>query len=214
MQDDQFDSWLRTAAPTYNTPPAPDADGMWANIEPHLAAGAALELPKARWWSSQWLRAAALLTIGVGLGRVSISGTNVPSAVIGPTANTVTSDAATAAQASRLSSLSGPATDEYLGQTVALLASLQNDATNARSDGLTARASALLSTTRFLLDAPAGDDPRVRALLEDLELVLVQVVQMPATRSPTDVDHIHQAMTERDVMPRLRTAVANINSAD
>ena len=213
MQDDEFDSWLRTAAPTYNTPPLPDVDGMWANIEPQLSSGAVAERPKAPWWASQWLRAAALVTIGVGLGRVSLSGTTAPSAATAPVANAVTG-VATADEASRLSSLSGPATDEYLGQTVALLASLQNDATNARRDGLAARASALLSTTRFLLDAPAGDDPRVRALLEDLELVLVQIVQMPATRSATDVDHIHQAMTERDVMPRLRTAVANINSAD
>ncbi len=213
MQDDQFDSWLRNAASTFNTPPVPDVDGMWANIEQHLPSGVVAERPKAPWWATQWLRAAALLTIGVGLGRVSV----VRSTALTAHATTVqvaTAGPATADEASRLSSLSGPATDEYLGQTVALLASLQNDATNSRNDGLAARASALLSTTRFLLDAPAGDDPRVRALLEDLELVLVQVVQMPATRSATDVDHIHQAMTERDVMPRLRTAVANINSAD
>ncbi len=211
MQDDQFDSWLSTAAPTYNTPPVPDIDGMWANIAPHLPSTVVAERPRAPFWASPWLRAAALLTIGVGLGRVSAVRPPAPNAT---TAQVAPAGAATADAASRLSSLSGPATDEYLGQTVALLASLQNDATNSQSDRLAARASALLSTTRFLLDAPVGDDPRVRALLEDLELVLVQVVQMPATRSATDVDHIHQAMTERDVMPRLRTAVANINSAD
>ena len=214
MQDDQFDSWLRNASATYNTPPVPDVEAMWANIEPHRPSGAVADRPKAPWWASQWLRAAALLTIGVGLGRVSLSITNAPSVGLAAVPIATGADAATADEASRLASLSRPATDEYLGQTVALLASLQNDATSARSDGLAARASALLSTTRFLLDAPAGDDPRVHALLEDLELVLVQIVQMPATGSATDVDHIHQAMTERDVMPRLRTAVANINSAD
>ena len=103
----------------------------------------------------------------------------------------------------------------YLGQTVALFASLQNDAWAARNDTqLAARASTLLSTTRFLLDSPNAADPNVRGLLEDLELVLVQIVQIPSTRTASDVELIHQAMKQRDVMPRLRTAVANLNPAD
>ncbi len=208
MQDDSFDRWLRESAPSYNTPPTPDVDGMWARIAPHLPqqAGVRAQTP---WWANQWLRAAALLTIGVGLGRVSFTQPDVLES------GTSVAAATTVAGSSVVqSTLSGPGTDEYLGQTVALLASLQNESSASPANGVVARASALLSTTRFLLDSPSGDDPRVRALLEDLELVLVQVVQMPATRSASDVDHIHQAMSERDVMPRLRTAVANINSAD
>ena len=231
MQDEQFERWLRDAAPTYNEPPTADVDDMWANIAPHLPA--ALPSPfvarsvRTPWWAQQWVRAAAILAIGIGLGRVSRS-TNVSTGVasvvstVGDATPGGTSVGASrdverdaVRDASTLSALSGPATDEYLGQTVALLASLQNDASTApRNDRLSERAGALLSTTRFLLDSPSGTDARIRALLEDLELVLVQVVQMPSRRSTTDVEHIHQAMSERDVMPRLRTAVANINSAD
>ena len=108
-----------------------------------------------------------------------------------------------------------PGAERYLGQTVALLASLQPDAGSSLGDTLmTARASRLLSTTRFLLDSPSASDPNVRALLEDLELVLVQIVQIPSSKSASDVELIHQAMQQRDVMPRLRSAVANLNSAD
>ena len=34
----------------------------------------------------------------------------------------------------------------------------------------------ILSSTRLLIDSPAGDDPQLRALLNDLELVLVQII--------------------------------------
>jgi hypothetical protein len=58
------------------------------------------------------------------------------------------------------------------------------------------------------MDSPAASNPRLRSLFEDLELVLVQVVQMPKGGNATDASLIRQAMQQRDVMPRLRDAVA------
>ena len=33
MQDEEFDNFIRNSARSYNEPPAPDVEGMWAEIE-------------------------------------------------------------------------------------------------------------------------------------------------------------------------------------
>jgi hypothetical protein len=71
-----------------------------------------------------------------------------------------------------------------------------------------AKASESLTQLRLIMDSPAASNPRLRALFEDLELVLVQVVQMPATGNAIEAKLIRQAMREKDVMPRLVDAVA------
>ncbi|HEX9106206.1 MAG TPA: hypothetical protein VF832_03240, partial [Longimicrobiales bacterium] len=68
----------------------------------------------------------------------------------------------------------------------------------------------ILSSTRLLLDSPAGRDPKLKGLLEDLELVLAQIVQLrdvPANARRGDADLIDHALQQRDLLPRLRTAV-------
>ena len=65
----------------------------------------------------------------------------------------------------------------------------------------------LLTTTRLLLDSPAADDPRMRALLEDLELVLAQISQLEAGRDSRNADLITQDMDQRSVLPKLRSAI-------
>src|SRR6185436_20477164 len=64
------------------------------------------------------------------------------------------------------------ATTEYLGQTVALLSSLPAAARDGQPDArFVTQAGELLSMTRLLLDSPAAaSDPRLKNLLEDLEL--------------------------------------------
>jgi hypothetical protein len=75
-----------------------------------------------------------------------------------------------------------------------------------------ARAGDLLTTTRLLLDSPAADTPSMRNLLEDLELVLAQVVRLRDAPSRTELDLIHQALDQREVLPRLTTAAADISA--
>lgn len=65
-----------------------------------------------------------------------------------------------------------------------------------------------LSGTRLLLDSPAARDPALRSLLEDIELVLAQIVQSPAAGGGAeDAQWIDHAMSQRDLLPRLRTVV-------
>jgi hypothetical protein len=66
----------------------------------------------------------------------------------------------------------------------------------------------VLSSTRLLIDSPAGRDPRLRALLTDLELVLAQIVQLSgAPLQAGERELIERAMRDRDLLPRLRSAV-------
>ena len=66
----------------------------------------------------------------------------------------------------------------------------------------------VLSSTRLLLDSPAGRDPQMRALFSDLELILAQIVQlsgMPLQAREREL--IDGAMRDRDLLPRIRSAV-------
>ncbi|MFL5618509.1 MAG: hypothetical protein ACJ79A_08975 [Gemmatimonadaceae bacterium] len=66
----------------------------------------------------------------------------------------------------------------------------------------------VLSSTRLLLDSPAGRDPQMRSLFTDLELILAQIVQLSGmplqARERELIDH---AMRDRDLLPRIRSAV-------
>jgi hypothetical protein len=222
MKEDRFEGLMRDAARTYRKPPEspPDLDGMWAEIERETWGVVATTQPagarsEARWFgtrASGWL-AAATLVIGIGLGRAS---------------NMVNHDASPAKQ-SELASIGSVApvrasdtafdapynveTSQYLGQTAALLIALPAEARSGRADDkFVGRAAELLSRTRLLLGSPAANDTHMRELLEDLELVLAQVVRLQGQHDRTELDLINRALEQRDVIPRLRTAVADISA--
>jgi hypothetical protein len=102
-------------------------------------------------------------------------------------------------------------TSQYLGQTVALLVSLPTEA-RAADPQFTAKAADLLTRTRLLMDSPAANDPSMRSLLDDLELVLMHAVRLQSTANRTDLDLINRALEQRDVIPRLRSAAADISA--
>ena len=199
MTEDQFDRLMKNAAGHYNVPPVnPPLDDMWAAIETETFGRHIAPKPsRLSLLSNPWLRMAAVLVVGVAIGRGS-SVMSRPAPATAPVAAAVT-DAASY----------DLTTERYLGQTVALLVGLPGQLQSGRADStFIAKAGESLATLRLLMDSPAANEPRLRALFEDLELVLVQVVQMPKNGSTTDAKLIRQAMQERDVMPRLRDAVA------
>ena len=71
-----------------------------------------------------------------------------------------------------------------------------------------ATARQLLVRNRLLLDSPAAQDPRMRRLLEDLELVLAQIAQLPAEDRPEDTELITDGLEAGDVLTRLRSATS------
>ena len=212
---DRFDELLHDALRSYNHPPGEremPLDDMWRSIESQA-------FPARRHASryAQWLRIAAALVIGVGIGRLSlVRGHQVAPAV------PVTTPATVAQRASASPELPAPqldpATSRYLGQAAALLIALPAEANVGRPDQpFMKRANELLLTTRLLLDSQSGNDPAMRNLLEDLELVLVQVVRLEKEREPsrrTELELIQQALDQRDVIPRLRSAASDYAADD
>ena len=100
------------------------------------------------------------------------------------------------------------ASQQMLGQAEALLVHYRSDRAADRIDPAVARwARDVLTSTRLLLDSPAADDPGMRALLEDLELVLAQIVQRTGDPDPLDDEMIDRTIEDRDLMPRLRGAI-------
>ena len=203
---DRFDELMEDAARTYNHPPDErqmPLDDIWDVVE--VQAFASTRRP-ARY--AQWLRIAAALLIGVGIGRLSLF-----SATILPPTNVAKADSAPRNQvANGPTQPLDPATSRYLGQAAALLIALPAETSVGRPDeSFIKRANELLLTTRLLLDSQSGSDPGLRNLLEDLELVLVQVVRLEKERNPsrrTEMELIQQALDQRDVIPRLRTAAS------
>jgi hypothetical protein len=100
------------------------------------------------------------------------------------------------------------ATLQHLVQAEVLLTSFRAEARGGAVDQQVAEwARDLLSTTRLLLDSPAAADPQLRRLLDDLEVLLAQIAQLPAQRGRGEADLIDEAVEQRDVITRLRTAI-------
>ena len=100
---------------------------------------------------------------------------------------------------------------QTLAQAEALLTSYRS-AENVRDPQAMQQAARwardVLSSTRLLLDSPAGRDPQMRTLFTDLELILAQIVQLSGmplqARERELIDH---AMRDRDLLPRIRSVV-------
>ena len=211
MMDDRFDELMRDAAHTYRKPAEPDFEAMW-NVVAKESFGVAsptqsglrrsLNLPRV-------IGMAATLLLGIGIGRATVT--------LKSASPTSASTVATSTVA-RSDSIPEPApysteTSQYLGQTAALLIALPSEVKAGRAnEQFLSRAGELLTRTRLLLDSPAANDPSMRNLLEDLELVLAQVVHLENNQSRTELDLISRALEQRDVIPRLRTAAADISA--
>lgn len=204
---------IRAALREYNNPPElrkADLDAMWASIEPAAFEQARPAFDQAPFGVRRspllkLLPLAATLIIGIGIGRFVVPAEERGAAV----------DQVAASDSVSLDEPYQSTTSRYLGQAVALLVSLPADVREGRAnEPYMGRAHDLLLTTRLLLDSPASADPRFRTLLEDLELVLAQVVRLQSAESSEELELIRQALEQRDVLPRLRSAVANISADD
>jgi hypothetical protein len=226
--DDGLDDRLRELAAEYNQPPETPRDAMWqrivaqraekadttANTEgeraPHvlpLRPGRPRRLFRPLTWAAG---IAAILVLGIGIGRLTLTGFRPGATAPSPRSVAVVPAAVPRvnAEAYRL------VTTEYLSQSEAFLTLFR---ASVRSPGKEQLASAtarqLLATNRLLLDSPAADDAKTRLLLQDLELVLAEIAQLsPASRS-RDLDLITQGLEQGGVLSRLRTAVPAGTSA-
>jgi hypothetical protein len=210
MTEEKLDELLHDAATSYNRPPdLLPLDDMWSTIERRAFTQRAVLDSRDDMHGSAWhrfrrsrtyrvLQAAALVVLGVGIGRMTVTQTTAADAVVA-----VESDVGVPYPYA-------PVTDRYLGQAAALLIDLPRELRDGDNDArFVAGASDLLLQTRLLLDSPAIEDPALRTLLEDLEVVLVQLVRLEADPDPLKVEMLEESLQHSDVIPRLRNAVAD-----
>jgi hypothetical protein len=207
MDDEQLDRLLDDAAGRWRVPIDPPLDAIWSAV-----ASEAFQRPprSSPGWGAVGIAAAAALIVGVLGGRYSARQLSLPAM------------AATARVAASLPESPASAADpnqramgELLGRTAVLLAALPGDNGTADVDpGITVEGARLLTITRLLLDSPAGSDIRLHNLLQDLELVLAQVARLEPRHHRDEMQFIHTALDEHDIVPRVRSAAADFSLQD
>jgi hypothetical protein len=146
--------------------------------------------------------AAALLVLGIGLGRRLPEGPVAPPAAVAVTAQDPLEDPLLAYMAA-----------DVLGRAEILLTGfragepLAADEAAAADRALADWASGLLLDTRLLLDSRLGADPRLHPLLTDLEYTLAQMAQMDGRDRKADRGWIAAGLEHRATLERLRTVV-------
>jgi hypothetical protein len=200
MHDDELDERLKRAAAEYHQPPETPREAMWEAIQRRRQAqgrperGRVLVFPR-RWvpWAAA---AAAVLAVGIGIGRLT-----VPRSPAG--------SVATAPEAPRKRQTAyALATVQHLAQAEAFLTLFRASVRRGGDERLaSATARQLLANNRLLLDSPAGQDRKTRLLLEDLELVLAEISQLSPEPRSSDLELIREGMERGGVLTRLRTVV-------
>jgi hypothetical protein len=212
--DDRLDDRLRELAEDYNRPPETPREAMWAAIQAkRLAAGDEAEkaeraeaehgiLPFRPFRSFRAFRLvagiAALLALGIGLGRLTVHPAKpVPAPVTVAAARPNVNAAAYRV-----------VTTDHLSQSEEFLTLFRASIRGQRDDRLaSATARQLLANNRLLLDSPAANDASTRLLLQDLELVLAEIAQLSPSAKSHDRDLITEGLEQGGVLSRLRTAV-------
>ncbi|HXY69717.1 MAG TPA: hypothetical protein VEH62_09725 [Gemmatimonadales bacterium] len=193
--DDALPERLHEAARGYHAPRPTPREAIWAGIaaERERRRTVRHNLRRVRWG----LALAAMLVLGIGIGRFGwlIGGPRAaPNAVAAARPPAPTAYRVAAAQ--------------YLARTEVLLTGFRAESRRTQLDPqFVSSARDLLTTTRLMLDSPAGDDASLKTLLQDLELVLAQITQLPDEPGRQgDIDLINEGMTQRSVLTRLRAA--------
>ncbi len=153
-EDPKFEQWLKDAArTTYHAPRTTPREELWARIEAARRAKHVIEL---RPWMRWVVAAAAVLVLGIGIGRWTANRSAVTNSAVVASATDSTAELVYEVAAT-----------QYLSRTEAFLTSFRSDARRgANAARFAAQARDLLTTTQLMLDSPAGDNPRFRPLLE------------------------------------------------
>ena len=208
--DDKADAVLIRASRDYNAPAIVPRDEMWARIEAARKARIKTVSPRRVWiWPTAAVAAAVLMTAGVIIGRrwerAEKEGSSMVATIIPGPAPVVASDAdPTASLSYKL------VVFKHLANSEALITAFRSAAKRGEiDDGLRDWSNEMLSTTRMLEASGTTNDPTLKRLLYDLDLVLAQIKQYAArgTTDPNDLDLIEESINKRGVMTKLRSTL-------
>jgi hypothetical protein len=203
MTEERFEDFLKRALDDLEpVPPAPK-EAMWAQIDQARRFSRNAERTSSRRvWINWGVGLAAMLAVGIGIGRMTAReqiGIEAPVAQVNAPASPGIRPNHTTYQV---------AVAQHLNKADALLTSFRTQPAEETADPQLAQfARDLLTSTQLLLDSPAGDDPKVAALLGDLELILAQIARTTIA-SPEERAIIRDGMNKTAVLPRLRATTA------
>ena len=103
---------------------------------------------------------------------------------------------------------------QHLAGSEAMITSFRAGARSGEMDAeLKTWSRELLGTTRLLESSQASNDPVMKRLLDDLDLVISQIVQYTnkGTTNPEELDLIEQSINKRGVMSKLRSTIPGRN---
>lgn len=200
MTEERFEDFLKRTLDELEPVPVPPREAMWAQIDQaRRFTRKAERTTSRRVWLNWGVGLAAMLAVGIGIGRMTAREQLAPVAQAPVAASPGIRHNQTTYQV---------AVAQHLSRADALLTSFRTQPAEETADPQLAQfARDLLTTTQLLLDSPAGDDPKVAALLGDLELILAQIA---STRvgSPEERAIIRDGMNKTAVLPRLRATTA------
>ena len=222
-REDRLDEWVRDVARDYNAPPPTPRAEMWEAIQAGRRAARVAPRP-IRTPFRYGIGIAALLALGIAIGRITVPSRREAPAESAPT--TAQSPAPAVADQPTLTAVpdpgarspvrSGPAVPER-GEVAALFATgdhltqvetfLTEFGTRAPATDFAGHAQDLLTNTRLLLDSKRVADVRTRKLLEDLELVLAQIATLNPRQRRQDLDLIADGLAQSHLRTRLRNAI-------
>lgn len=196
-----------SARELYNAPPATPAEEMWANIQSptesdttvvSIQSASRRGRPGKMGW---WVGIAAALAIGLGLGRLSL-----PTSPGSDSSAVVAENSGSDTERSTLPFTM--ATRSHLDRAESFLTTVKTDRNSGwENPDVGTWARTLLSRTRLLMATPAAaEGPEMKALLEDLELMLMQIVVTADTDDPQESMIVDQGLEESNLLLRLRTA--------
>jgi len=196
----------------YHAPPPAPSEEMWADIqarlvsEPPVVPIQSASGRSARSRMGWWVGIAAALAIGLGLGRLSL----VPTPA-GDSAAEIADRSGSDAERSTWPYML--ATRSHLDRAESFLTTVKTDRRSGwNNPEIGTWARSLLSRTRLLMATPAAaEGPELKALLEDLELMLMQIVVTADTDDPQESLIVDQGLEESDLLLRLRSAASKNN---
>jgi hypothetical protein len=195
--DEKLDERIRAMARQIHEPPQVPREAMWAAIQARRDAAKVIPFPSRRNPRTLvWVAAlAASLLLGIAVDRLVIRPAGEQPSRVAETTSRRDAEPSAALKV---------ATTQYLSRVETFLTGFRTTDADTTFEG---QARDLLASTRFLLDNPAIQDARVRGLLQDLELILVQIVQSTASDRPSERQLITDGLQQRQVLPRLRSQI-------
>ncbi|MFO7609862.1 MAG: hypothetical protein R6X35_11830 [Candidatus Krumholzibacteriia bacterium] len=218
MSDREFEDLVEILRRDHHTPPPVPADRLWARIaaarEARTARGR--RRPGPAWWQAG-LAAAAVLVVGIAIGRFALRPDPGPELAAGPAPAAApfapadrgreAPDSGSPPDDGTVQPLVRHTATSLFARADALLTDLQTGDCRRRDLApLAGWAGGMLAQTRLLLDTPLAEEPDTRALLLDLELMLARIASLSPRDCTADVDRIRQDLQDKSTLERLRLA--------